>query len=190
MILINMQLVQSTDLSPVRDLNFAELEDFDRLTEHYPLLGYLSLNYPDGSKFLDIGTRRGASAIAMSLNPNIHVDSYDINDYGCGDRIKANNISFHIANIFNDLTQVLEYDVILMDIEPHDGKKETILINYLKNNQWQGILILDDIAHIWKDMRKLWENVPEDLKKYNVTQLAHASGTGIIDYGNNIQVEI
>ena len=188
MILVNSDLVHKTDLLPVRHLIFEDHKDFDRITEHYPLLGYLSLNYPDGSKFLDIGTRRGASAIAMSLNPKVQVDSYDIHDFGCGNRIKAENISFHIDNILNDLKRVLQYGLILIDIDPHGGGEEERLVNFLKDNDWKGVLVIDDIGGSWKHMRKMWEEI--DLIKYNVTAFGHASGTGIIDYGDNIKVEL
>lgn len=187
MILINTE-VQKTDLSPVRDLIWCDVADFDRITEHYPLLGYLSLNCPDGSKFLDIGTRRGASAIAMSLNPKVHVDSYDIKDYGCKDKIKTENISFHIANILDDLNKVLSHNVILMDIDPHKGTLEMELVEFLRDNDWRGVLVLDDIGGPWKAMREMWKKI--DVVKYNVTAIAHASGTGIVDYGNNLKVEL
>ena len=188
MILINTE-VQKTDLSPVKDLIWCDHADFARKTEHYPLLGYLSLQYPDGSRFLDIGTRRGASAVAMSLNPNVHVDSYDIKSYGTADKIKADNIAFHIGNLWDDLNQVLNRDVILMDIDPHNGTLEMKVVEFLKENHWKGVLILDDIHDPpWKAMWLMWEKI--DLVKYDVTSIAHASGTGIVDYGNNLKVEL
>jgi len=188
MILINTE-VQKTDLSPVKDLIWCDHADFDRETEHYPLLGYLSLQYPDGSEFLDIGTRRGASAVAMSLNPNVMVNSYDIRSYGTADKIKSPNIAFHIANLFDDLKQVLNRDVILMDIDPHLGTLEMELVEFLKENNWKGVLILDDICDPpWRAMRQMWEKI--DVVKYDVTSIAHASGTGIVDYGNNLKVEL
>jgi hypothetical protein len=188
MILINTE-VQKTDLSPVKDLIWCDHKDFDRITEHYPLLGYLSLQYPDGSKFLDIGTRRGASAVSMSLNPKVDVDSYDITNCGTADHIKADNIAFHIGNLWDDLNQVLNRDVILLDIDPHVGTLEMELVQFLKDNDWRGVLIIDDICDPpWRAMRQMWEKI--DVVKYDVTSIAHASGTGIVDYGNNLKVEL
>lgn len=189
MISINTEVVRATNIQSLVKYLFSAEHEFEKLTEHYTLLGYLSKQYPDGSLFLDIGTRRGNSAVAMSLNPNIHVDSYDINDYNCKEQIKKDNISFHIGNLFDDLTQVLKYDLILLDIDPHSGKIETDFIAFLKDNDWKGVLILDDIGPSWKTMNEMWNNI-EDLDKYDVTKIAHASGTGIIDFNNNLKVEL
>lgn len=147
------------------------------------------MQYPDGSLFADIGTRRGNSALALSLNPKVHVDSYDIHDQGAGNKIKKDNIDFHLKNVFDDLSQVLKYDLILLDIDPHAGSLETRLIEYLRDENWQGVLLLDDIGPDWKALHEMWNNV-QGLIKYDLTVLAHTSGTGLIDYGENVRVEL
>lgn len=188
MISINTEKVRNTDIGSVVEYIWSQPDEFVRDNEHYMLLGFLSMHYPAGSKFLDIGSRYGNSAVAMSLNPEVHVDSYDIKKCGQEDIDKA-NILFHIENIFDDMKKTLEYDVILLDIEPHAGKIETDFIAFLKDNDWKGILILDDIGPSWKTLNEVWNSI-EDLKKYDVTALAHASGTGIIDFGDNLEVEL
>ncbi len=189
MILLNTNLVRKTDLSEIESLLFSEHKHFTQITEHYLLLGYLSKSYPDGSKFLDIGTRRGNSAVAMALNPNIEVHSFDIVDE-VRDRVKKDNITFFVRNILEDVTEILQYDVVLIDIDPHHGSEEKRLINYLRDNEWKGILLVDDIKDPpWKAMCKMWNEL-EDVNKYDITAMGHASGTGLIDYGNNVEVQL
>jgi hypothetical protein len=76
-----------------------------------------------------------------------------------------------------------------MDIDPHNGTLEMKLVEFLRDNDWKGVLILDDINDPpWRAMRQMWEKI--DVVKYDVTSIAHASGTGIVDYGNNLKVEL
>ncbi len=154
--------------------------------EHYRLLAYISTLF-NNNKLLDIGTRYGSSAVALSYNESNIVDTFDIVNE-IDDKVKRkSNINFHQENIFNSLELILSYPVILLDIDPHDGILEQKLINYLINNKYQGILILDDISTMWPDMNKLWTEL--NIKKFDITHIGHISGTGLIDFSNKIKVE-
>lgn len=143
--------------------------------EHYKLLSYLS-TLQDGIIISDIGTYKGCSALALAYNPNNHVFSYDISDQRKLN-VYPDNIDFIVYNkAFS--RNILQSKIIVLDIM-HDGIEEKIIIDFLKDNNWKGTLIMDDIHH-FPDLNKLWNNLTLD--KEDVTNIGHWSGTGIINF--------
>lgn len=140
--------------------------------EHYKLLAYLSTKF-DGVKIADIGTYHGCSALALSYNPKNTVVSYDISDM-----VKLNavpqNVTFKLVGTPD--SEVLESDLIMLDTT-HDGTHENQVIDFLIQNNWKGVLILDDIHH-FPEQNKLWESIT--MEKEDLTSIGHWSGTGII----------
>lgn len=141
--------------------------------EHYRLLMYIS-NLFNNNILFDIGTNECRSAIALSYNKNNKVKSYDIiqllsiNPEIC-------NIEFILGDSLQD-SDILKTPFIFLDVN-HDGIYENILYKFLKDNKWQGILMLDDI-NLNDPMRLFWENITEE--KYDITSKGHWSGTGIV----------
>jgi hypothetical protein len=145
--------------------------------EHYRLLSHLSSQYQNSIIF-DIGTFKGYSALALSYEPTNLIVSYDIQDHK--DLHERNNIStieFNIGNALND-PRLLQAPLILLDTN-HDGGFEMQVYTFLKNNGYQGLLVLDDI-YLNAEMMRFWEHI--DLPKEDVTDLGHWSGTGIVDF--------
>ena len=143
------------------------------LGEHYTLLSSLSRYFNDAVLY-DLGTHRGLSALALATNPNNKVVSYDIENYLNVDN--PGNIDFRIGNFFEDLN-IFESPLIMMDIDPHDGMIERKAIDWLADNDYKGVLVMDDI-NLNPDMRNLWESI--SLEKYDITDKGHWSGTGIV----------
>lgn len=187
----------------VKHMNLTELEkysidgpDFSEAgIEAYKFYAYLS-TLVNNTKIVEIGTRYGKSALALSYNPSNKVISFDILEQGAS-QIQKENINFVIA----DFTQVngdwSAVDIILIDVDPHDGIKEREFMKFLYSIGWEGILILDDILPNWPriipgadpvEMNNWWNSLTEE--KYEISDVGHFSGTGIVLMGNKFSVEI
>lgn len=154
----------------VNDAHYAQMTA-DR--EHYRLLAYLSSRMSNCTVY-DIGTYRGLSAIALSANTTNQVVSYDIVDYvQCS---KPDNVEFRIGDCYQD-SELLKSPLISLDVDPHDGVFEPKFIQYLQDNNYHGILVLDDI-HLNESMNNFWNQVTQT--KFDLTEYGHYSGTGLV----------
>lgn len=153
------------------------------------LYAYLSNKFND-TVILDIGTKFGNSAIALSQNKKNKVVSYDIIEWPCHKNLNKKNIQFKIENFMEDKS--IDYNnvsIILIDVDPHDGSQEPVMIDYLKNIGWSGLLLLDDIS--WNDfpeLKSFWKNLKYE--KYDLTDIGHFSGTGLINFGNKYSIKV
>jgi len=68
------------------------------------------------------------------------------------------------------------YDIIFIGAA---DPERTIIYDYLKKNNYIGILILDDI-YLNEPMRYFWNEVCKNEDKMDISHLGHWSGTGII----------
>jgi hypothetical protein len=144
--------------------------------EHYRFLSYLSDNN-DGINFLDVGTFKGASALALSKNKNNFVYSFDLSSQ-LNLKKQPKNVEFFLDYVTNTKYEklVLSCKYILLDTL-HDGEFEDEFFNFLKKIRYKGYLILDDIK-LNSAMIKFWDNI--DLPKKDISYLGHATGTGIV----------
>jgi len=179
----------------VRDLDISYLKNLSKNPNdwqsagisEYCLYAYLSTFFKE-TTILDIGSRKGGSALALSYNPQNNIRSYDIVEQGASS-IKKENISWHISNFMEDADiDWNNVSIIVIDVGPHDGKQECIMMDWLKEKGWKGILIHDDIGPHWPLIQNMWEEINEE--KYDVTDFAHFSGTGIVNFGNLHEVKI
>lgn len=151
--------------------------------EQYKLISYVAKHFPGGCVFIDIGTFVGYSALALSVNKAAKVITYDIYDVtklfreGFKSICDVANITRCTKNCLEDMQLLLSSSLIVLDIDPHDGVQEKDIITRLHNEKYKGIVICDDI-HLNSGMEDFWNWV--SLKKLDVTQYGHHSGTGII----------
>ena len=141
--------------------------------EHYRLLMYISHIFKDALIF-DVGTLECRSAIALSFNNSTRVRSFDIRQV-LPENVKKDNIEY----ILGDCTLDKDYEkvpFIFLDVA-HDGTFEEIFYKHLKNINWKGILLLDDI-HLNSEMKNFWTNITEE--KHDITFKGHWSGTGVV----------
>lgn len=181
---INKQLVDSIDLTSL--LNYIDWNDNSKYfdleagKEHYKLIAYLATQIT-GKQYIDIGTYFGFSALALSLDDNHQVVTYDVCDWIPDNQTSTvknkTNIEMKLMNCVNDMDIVSKVDLIILDIDPHDGVEEQVIIKALEENGFSGILLLDDI-HLNKDMQMFWDNITQ--KKYDLTTVGHWSGTGAL----------
>lgn len=155
--------------------------------EHYKLLAFLSQQCPEGSTVIDIGTHVGYSALAMAYPDHVNVVSYDLYDHFSQKQMKNAydypNITFKIANCVNDVETLLKAPLIMLDVDPHDGIQEKEIIELLMKHNYKGVVVCDDILKN-QEMKDFWSWVP--LKKLDVTQYGHWSGTGIIVFDETV----
>ena len=141
--------------------------------EHYRLLMYVSTLYNDEVIF-DVCTNNCMSAFALSYNKSNRVKTYDIVKL-LPENPNVDNIEYILGDSTKDL-DLEKCPVIFLDVD-HDGLYEDIFYEHLKNINWKGILILDDI-HLNEPMKKFWNRIEE--KKYDITNIGHWSGTGLV----------
>jgi hypothetical protein len=142
-------------------------------SEHYRLLMYVSSILDDEILF-DVGTNRCMSAIALSFNKKNKVKSYDIEQVLTKNPI-LENVNFCIGDSRED-GDILSSKFIFLDVY-HDGEYENKFYNFLLENKWKGLLMLDDI-HLNAPMKNFWQNISE--KKIDITKKGHWSGTGLV----------
>lgn len=160
---------------------------------HYKLLAYIG-NLFNSVTIIELGTHHGTSSLALSTNKKNTIITYDVSDrYGINPQ--PDNVIRRIGNIFdlNEQERMLTAAVIFLDTA-HEGDFEWQVYTYLRDNNYKGILILDDIH--WNDaMRKVWNDIK--ITKYDVTDIGHGecivgpdnyniSGTGLVDFSGTI----
>jgi hypothetical protein len=184
---INDKSLEEIDLTKLAGCLFCadDKSEFLRKGEHYRLLAHLSTWFK-GVNIIDIGTHRGASALALSYNESNTVISFDVVNKMQSHQMPR--VTRKIANVFNTKTFMENKDLILnsplifLDIDPHDGKLEFEFYEILQMCNYKGLLIVDDIWQ-FKNMRDhCWFQIPS-ARKVDVTPFGHTSGTGIINFG-------
>jgi predicted O-methyltransferase YrrM len=144
--------------------------------EHYRLLTYIS-NQFNGESFIDIGTLKGCSALALSTNLSNKVYSFNLSEQKELNTIPE-NCEFILDDISNGLYDelILNSKIILLDTF-HDGTFELKFYNHLKSINYKGYLLLDDIK-LNNEMVEFWNQI--ELEKQDLTHIGHASGTGVV----------
>ena len=179
--------VKNLDVEHLRSISLNPDDWQPAGVSEYRLYAYLSTFFKN-STILDIGTRTGGSAVALSYNPTNQVISYDLLEQGASN-IKKDNITWKIQDFMEDET--LDWDnipIVMIDVDPHDGAQERVMMDWLREKEWKGILIHDDIGPGWPDIQLMWDEIPEE--KFDVTEIAHLSGTGIVNFGNANEISI
>jgi len=168
------------DINSLRHDIFAEVPEHfinNPGVEPYALYAYYSNKLPKGSTISDLGTLQGLSALALSSNKGVKVESYDIDQ--SKNIVEKYNIEFILGNCFDHIESILKSDLILVDIDPHDGIQEMDFYDILKENNYKGLTLWDDIHHNL-GMNNFWHKA--ELAKIDLTQYGHHSGTGVIEF--------
>jgi len=148
---------------------------------HHKLLAYLVKQLPAGSLVADLGTYLGASALALASNPDIVVLTFDITknfDTTKKTCIDLPNVTFILNDCLNCIDMFITAKIIMLDVNPHNGKQERKLLLELMEREYKGIVICDDI-NLNEEMQAFWKSIG-GWKKLDVTKYGHWSGTGIV----------
>lgn len=177
---INKEEISSMDMTYAKDLAFKGHVNFDSNpgTSEYKLYAWISHQFQD-TTILDVGTRFGNSALSLSNNTSNKVISYNIVEEGAS-AIKKENITWKLMDFRDDVDLNLdEVSLIMIDVDPHDGKQEPEMLEWLKEKGWSGKILFDDIHHA--GTKGFWRTLPEETKQ-DLTEVGHMTGTGIIDF--------
>ena len=169
--------------------------------QYYVILSHLS-TYFNNSIIVDLGTLTGGSAQALAYNQSNTVYTYDILEDGTAiqrfARVECENIKYIIGDCIRDNSTgmvmldgvppmsdkkiFLSSELIFLDVDPHDGRQENEVLNFLISNNWKGIMVCDDIGfgtevpNSHPGMRDWWNRI--DLPKHDISNNIYASGTG------------
>ncbi len=168
--------------------------------EHYRLLSYFS-TLVDNKNIIEIGTHNGEGTVALSYNKSNTIYSFDIIDKISQDKDRKNiknikNIKLLIDDIMTNIETrnkykelILTSSFIFMDVDPHNGLMEYDFYTFLKENNYNGFVICDDIKYFQGMRDNFWNKIPDEYK-YDITHLGHWSGTGIFTFNKEIQFDL
>lgn len=158
--------------------------------EHYRLLSYLGSQFRNAS-IVDIGTHMGVSALALSqgVDNNNRVVTFDIVDKLTPERraaLDSRNVTRRISDLWNaeireeNRDLLLNADLILLDVDPHNGTMEWDFYQWLVQNDYRGLLLCDDVW-FFKEMRdNFWYKIPQE-RRSDLSYFGHWSGTGLVN---------
>lgn len=162
---------------------------------HYRLLAYLSSQMPAGCTVSDLGTHTGASAIALAMNPNIKVSTYDtiqhVPDIFIETYRSMPNITFYQKDCRDAIKEISKSKLIYLDIAPHDGMQEQDVLDKLLALKYKGVVVCDDI-HFNDAMEAFWARATQNaaLKVTDISPVGSQTGTGIILFDPKTELEI
>lgn len=180
---INMRLVADRVLSQSQDKQYIQMPAGK---EHYRLLVWLGMQF---RYIVELGTYRGHSAVALAVGAKesgAFVESFDIENHK--DIIDDDDLELLMISkesCFGDdeddyhrrVDHAIENaNMIFLDTF-HDGTYERVVLKYLRDIKWKGVLVMDDIF-LNNDMREVWSEITE--RKEDWTDIGHWSGTGIV----------
>ena len=177
--------------------------------EHYcAILIHLSTYFND-SVIVDLGTLYGNSAAALAYNKSNKVYTYDIEHRAeASEKFESEefkNVKYIIGNCIENNWQgtvssqahayvqdkntpfktdkeiFLSSKLIFLDVDPHDGIQEAIVLNFLVEYDWKGIMVCDDIGLQHPLMHEWWNSI--ELPTYTIRNKygSHGGqGTGVI----------
>lgn len=161
--------------------------------EHYKLLTYLT-NQLNNTIIVELGTHNGTSSLCLCENKTNKVITFDLRDIYTV-KNKPSNLTRHIGDIFKiDPSILLKSSLIFLDTA-HNGDFEKEIYLYLLNNNYKGILLLDDIFYN-NEMIQFWNFITTN--KYDISHIGHGGnhltptgkcGTGLVDFNNIVKIQ-
>ena len=179
--------IKTLDVSHLAEQSLNKNDWLTAGQSEYRLYAWLSTQF-NNTPILDVGTRTGGSALALSYNNKNKVISYDLVEQGASSGIKKDNVEFKIQDFREDDT--LDYDnisIIMIDVDPHDGTAEEEMFEYLEDKGWKGLVLLDDIGPQWPEIEDFWNRIT--YPKINVTEIGHMSGTGLVNFDGKHSID-
>jgi hypothetical protein len=165
--------------------------------EHYFFLASVGLQLQN-KKIIEFGTHFGRSAYIMAygnrkLSNNNNIITYDIENLLIDGIFENTDIDYRLEDLFDPKNReknkdhILSSDIIFIDIDPHEGVLEYDMYVWLRDNDYKGIILFDDIhldvGHMnvftGNSMKQFWSKV-DDKYKIDLTHVGHWSGTGLV----------
>ena len=95
--------IKSLDISHLAKQSLNENDWLTAGQSEYRLYAWLSTQF-NNTTILDVGTRTGGSALALSYNETNKVMSYDLQEQGASSGISKSNVQFNIKDFREDDT--------------------------------------------------------------------------------------
>lgn len=162
--------------------------------EHYKLLTYIS-HQLNNVTIIDAGTHHGISAVCLAQNKNNKVISYDIVKIDRNNRLPNQHTPIgdmypNITFIQSDINRVPNEEInnssfLFLDII-HDGNAEKIFSEKIIEMGYRGYILCDDVGlsgELRYPLQEWFNSLPWD--KYDLTEIGHFSGSGLLDCGSN-----
>lgn len=133
--------------------------------------------------------------MSLAQNSRNRVVSYDV-EMRVGSVMDEEKIRGQVPNLKFETKSCLQAtpsiirkaDLILLDIDPHNGVVESVFVNMIRDYGFSGYLVMDDINPMrYPSLGRLYLELPE--QKYDLTSIGHFSGTGLVCF-NDQHVEI
>ena len=99
------------------------------------------------------------------------------NAMGCAIQKSRPNIEDRTGDVLED-KRLFESPLIMLDTN-HNGIFEKRAYTFLKENDYKGLLFLDDI-YLNEPMRAFWNSIADP--KEDVTDLGHWAGSGLVEF--------
>lgn len=175
------------------NLDYFEIEKYPNIAEHvldvnnhYRLLTYISKLY-DNILILDLGTSHGWSCLSLAQNLSNIIYTYDTTSKDISYISEKYNVEFKNMDANSELPEILsKAKIIFLDIDPHEGSQEIKFYDNLIKTNFKGILLCDDIK-LNQGMIDFWYKINKE--KYDLTEIGHWSGTGLVNFSDE-KIEI
>lgn len=208
--------IKPTDYNKLMFLTLPEYREYASLppgVEHYALISYFATLFSKSPfSFIDIGTRFGTSALAMAAYGH-HVITYDLpgsNELNSAiidikmTKTQWNNelkklgcnitaVEAHILQLsVEEFEPIRRAPFIVLDTHhrPYSTPFEREFIDRLVASKYAGVVILDDI-HEHSEMDTWFDELVcsryRPFTVYDITQVGHATGTGLLDFGSRVR---
>lgn len=136
---------------------------------------------------LDLGTRKGTSAVAFADCRDNVVLTIDNRAYDFqGQWNKRINLSYGVKDIFDLYPTIYDVaEIIHLDVS-HDGITEHKWLEDLNTTDFQGVLIMDDInSDKFPELRKVFSEI-QQRKLILPPEISHFTGTGVVAFGDQV----
>jgi hypothetical protein len=151
---------------------------------HYKLLSYYSHLYQNEiiinishDPFSDIALASNNTNIIYTFRNNYNKLNYFPN---------IRYIDDENLNKWSDIISISK--IVFIDLEPHNGIKEYEIYKFLKNINYQGCILVDDIWY-FKQMRdNFWFKIPY-YEKIDLTKFGHWTGLGLIKFCEEVPLD-
>lgn len=155
--------------------------------EHHRLLVYLS-KLVSKQAIISIGSLKEGAPVALGSNTENEVYAFDPQnmDLDLASVPNIHVIEDELQNSPQYYPLILKSSLIFLDTDPHDGITETNFYNFLLQNGFKGLLVLDDI-HYGNGMETFWSSITQ--RKFDASLYGHHSGTGLVFFNDTTTVK-
>lgn len=171
----NLDMTPVIERVPKEDLEFIGYIKEKAGQEHYRFLTWLG-NYFNNTEIVEVGVLKGCSGLALSLNKTNNITGFDIiNGVTCS---MPANYKF-INDDCRNYPDIIKKAKLIFYDTAHDGIAEKQFMSLIKDIQYKGIIVFDDIYYN-EAMVSFWKELTFNYPSINVSRFGHCTGTGII----------